>query len=43
MPLFILIDTCMAVSQNGSHTVVLANSFMKKLLVVFMVHNTGFG
>ena len=29
----------MAVSQNGSHNVVLANSFVKKSLVALVVHD----
>ena len=40
---FILIETCVAVSENGSHSIVLANSFVKESLVPFVVQDAELG
>ena len=40
---FILIKTCLAISENGCHSLVLANSFVKESLVPFVVHDAELG
>ena len=40
---FILIETSAAVSENGSHNLVLANSFTMELLVPFVIQDAELG